>query len=249
MTNSLIRQLPLKVPHKNYSNNNNGNQKYTSYNENEVTILSQTSTRTTTTTTTHVRRQSLMLSQTESRLFQTSAVNDKLDELYGFTGFPETNQPQQQQQSAPAVIKHRRQTLACPHGSSQRQNHTMQIKFDNVPESVRKINITVEFVDMGPLWLTRLYQGYENDLWLKKPRHKERIALGKKCRWHFYCLLCFKKYCQFDSLKSHLNLHLELYPYGCKLCTVQYTNRNAITRHLRTLHNVCRQEWNKFIGN
>uniref|UniRef100_A0A1I8P6G8 C2H2-type domain-containing protein n=1 Tax=Stomoxys calcitrans TaxID=35570 RepID=A0A1I8P6G8_STOCA len=113
-------------------------------------------------------------------------------------------------------------------------NH-MRIRFLNVPRKVGKINVTVEFKDMGPKWLSALYHQYENDLWAKEPREKSRTG---KNRWYFTCKLCQRSLCSFPSLKSHINSHLELYPYVCKFCAKSYTNRSSIVTHLKSKHEI-----------
>ncbi|XP_075149443.1 uncharacterized protein LOC142223428 [Haematobia irritans] len=119
----------------------------------------------------------------------------------------------------------------------------MRIRFTNVPQNVGKINVILEYKDVGPQWLTAIYRKYENYLWRKTIRDPPK----RKSRWYYICMLCDKQLCLFDSLKSHLNNHLELYPYVCKLCSKQYTNRNPIIRHLKIQHEIL-NDFQNYIG-
>uniref|UniRef100_A0A1I8MPL4 C2H2-type domain-containing protein n=1 Tax=Musca domestica TaxID=7370 RepID=A0A1I8MPL4_MUSDO len=120
----------------------------------------------------------------------------------------------------------------------------LHIKFSNVPAGIGKINVNVEFTDISPQWLTTVYNSYENNFWYKIPRND----VQSKSRWFFLCKFCEKMLASFLSLKNHLNTHLELYPYKCKLCSKAYTGRNGITKHLRSLHNIPTEKYNVFIG-
>ncbi|KAI8123847.1 hypothetical protein FF38_12347 [Lucilia cuprina] len=116
----------------------------------------------------------------------------------------------------------------------------IKILFDNVDESLKKLNVVVEFTTMDAMWLTRVYRTYENELWHRKPRLD---VFGKK-KWFFQCHLCDRVLMAFIGLKTHLNRHLNYYPYVCKLCLKKYTNRKAVTSHLKKIHNISKEDWN-----
>lgn len=119
----------------------------------------------------------------------------------------------------------------------------LKILFDNVDDTLQKLNVVVEFTNMDAMWLTRVYKTYENEWW----HRKLRINVFGKNKWFFYCKLCDNMFRQFDSIKSHLNQHMNIYPYVCKVCFKKYTNRKAATTHLRNIHKVQRDDWNDFL--
>ncbi|XP_037811372.1 transcriptional regulator CRZ1-like [Lucilia sericata] len=120
----------------------------------------------------------------------------------------------------------------------------IKILFDHVDESLDKLKVVVEFTDMDAMWLTRVYQTYENELWHKKPQSDD---FGGKKKWFFYCHLCDNIYHRFYSIKNHLNLHMNLYPYICKLCCMKYTGRSSATRHLKKVHRLAKEHWNDYL--
>ncbi|XP_023296280.2 zinc finger and BTB domain-containing protein 34-like [Lucilia cuprina] len=120
----------------------------------------------------------------------------------------------------------------------------IKILFDHVDKSLDKLKVVVEFTDMDAMWLTRVYQTYENELWHKKPRCDD---FGGKKKWFFYCHLCNNVYHKFHSIKNHLNQHMKLYPYICKLCCMKYTGRNSATRHLKKVHRLAKEHWNDYL--
>lgn len=124
------------------------------------------------------------------------------------------------------------------------QLQQLHVRFSNVPANVGKFNVRVQFTNVTPQWLTNIYRSYEDDLWQKQPR----LPPVGKSRWFYNCSLCQKQLCQFGSLKTHLNQHMELYPYVCKICSKSYTNRSSMVFHLRTLHHINKEHYNIYIG-
>ncbi|XP_073828630.1 uncharacterized protein [Musca autumnalis] len=122
----------------------------------------------------------------------------------------------------------------------------IHIKFSNVPTDIGNINVNVEFTKVSPQWLSQVYNSYENNFWIKIPR--DDLHGTKKCSWYYQCQFCQKSLSSFYILKSHLNIHLELYPYVCKICSKKYARRGAITRHLKSIHKIYKENYDLFIG-
>lgn len=123
----------------------------------------------------------------------------------------------------------------------------IQIHFSHVDESLRKLNVIVEFTDMSASWLTKLFKSYENDLWCRS----ERFSIKNKRRirkyWFYHCGLCENVYKQFSTIKSHINRHLKFFPYVCTICGRKYASRKGATVHLKRAHKIKKDEWNKYL--
>lgn len=144
----------------------------------------------------------------------------------------------------PAAINGRRKSVIAINTSNNPVGTNIKLLVDNIDTSIKNIKVVVEFTSMDSLWLTRVYKTYENDMWHKSLRLN---VFGKK-KWFYYCHLCnIVEYRSFQTIKSHLNAHLEFYPYVCKLCCQKYTNRKSATNHLKRVHRIATEEWNDYL--
>lgn len=118
----------------------------------------------------------------------------------------------------------------------------LKITIDDIPNRIQ-LDVHIHPVNVGNAWLCRIYRKYENDLWQRRPRSP--ASYGKK--WYFECLLCQRTFCEFRTMRYHLNVHLELYPYACMICDQQYQSRGVAVRHLKRVHQVY-ANFKKFIA-
>ena len=146
-------------------------------------------------------------------------------------------------------ISHHRQTIDCSQSLSPSAavGSSIKIHFDRIDESLKNLNVIVEFTDMSSWWLTNLFKSYENDLWHRSKRFCTQKKNTKTTYWFYHCGLCKNVYKQFSSIKAHLNLHLKFFPYVCKVCGKKYTNRKAATVHLKKLHKLQKDHWNEYL--
>ncbi|XP_055845459.1 zinc finger and SCAN domain containing protein 4D-like isoform X1 [Episyrphus balteatus] len=68
---------------------------------------------------------------------------------------------------------------------------------------------------------------YENQLWTKVVEDE---------RTKFKCLLCNKVLCHFWSLRNHMFLHLEIYPFKCFACDKKYPSNMSLKCHKKIKH-------------
>ncbi|OBA24886.1 hypothetical protein HANVADRAFT_15171, partial [Hanseniaspora valbyensis NRRL Y-1626] len=47
------------------------------------------------------------------------------------------------------------------------------------------------------------------------------------------CAICSKPFNRFDALKTHMNMHLGLKPFNCKVCGKSFNAKQNMLRHER----------------
>lgn len=70
---------------------------------------------------------------------------------------------------------------------------------------------------------------YESQLW-------SRVKVDERIK--FKCHLCSKMLCHFWTLRNHMFLHLEVYPFKCISCDKKYPSNASLYCHNRFKHNL-----------
>uniref|UniRef100_A0A1A9UZZ5 C2H2-type domain-containing protein n=1 Tax=Glossina austeni TaxID=7395 RepID=A0A1A9UZZ5_GLOAU len=111
----------------------------------------------------------------------------------------------------------------------------------DAPSHLNSANISIEFAKVDESWMSAVYRTYENDFWFRLRREDDI--------WNCYyvCNFCSRKYCTFEFLKGHLNVHLGFFPFKCKICRKSFTLRRLLVAHLRNNHHIERYDYKHYI--